>query len=85
MGPDPFALCLLVYECAERLLNVSGLSLQAVSVGEAALLHWHLLHLCHPVLRPSRDHHPLLRVARARALGSGGGPVGAHHAGLPDM
>lgn len=66
-------------------LNVSGLSLQAVSVGEAALLHWHLLHLCYPVLRPSRDHHPLLRVPRAWALGAGGGPVGAHHAGLPDM
>ncbi|XP_016069383.1 PREDICTED: proton-coupled amino acid transporter 1 isoform X2 [Miniopterus natalensis] len=57
----------------------------AVPVGEAAVLHWHLLHLRHPVLRPSRDHHPLLCVPRVRALGAGGGPVSANHTGLPDM
>ena len=68
-----------------QLVNVSGFSLQAVPVSEAALLHWHLLHLRHPVLRPSRDHHPLLRVPRARALGVGSGPVRAHRAGLPDV
>lgn len=78
--------CPCSYMCVwSQLVNVSGFSLQAVPVSEAALLHWHLLHLRHPVLRPSRDHHPLLRVPRARALGVGSGPVRAHRAGLPDV
>lgn len=61
------------------------LSSQAVPVGQAAVLRRHLLYLRPPVLRPSWDHHPLLRVPRAGALGAGRRPVRAHHAGLHDV
>ncbi|XP_051700350.2 proton-coupled amino acid transporter 3 isoform X3 [Oryctolagus cuniculus] len=58
---------------------------KVVPVGQADVFCWHFLHLCPPVPRPSRDHHPIRHLPGVRELDTVCGPVCAHGLGLPDL
>lgn len=65
--------------------HVLSLSLQVVPVGQADVLHRHLLHLCPPVPRASGDHHPRRHLPGVRELGAVCRPVCPHGLGLSDL
>lgn len=65
--------------------HVLSICLQAVPVGQADVLHWHLLHLRPPVPRPSWDHHPLRHLPGVRELDTVNRPVCPHSLGLSDL
>ncbi|XP_047731547.1 proton-coupled amino acid transporter 3 isoform X4 [Prionailurus viverrinus] len=59
--------------------------LLAIPVGQAALLHWHLLHLRPPVPRAGRYHPPLRRLPGVREVDAVCRPVCPHSLGLSDL